>query len=61
MSNSADNNDVLEFTAPSPGEGGSKLDKHPTSVVLGRHDQYGVGCQYGVEVFSGELGGDCRE
>jgi len=61
VSNTADNNDVVEFTAPCPCEGGSKLDKHPATVVLGRHDQYRVGCHYGVEVFSGDVGGDCRK
>ncbi len=61
MSYRADNNEVLEITAPSPAEGGSKLDEHPTAIVLGRHDQHGVGCQHGVEVFSGELGGHFPE
>ena len=59
MSDRADDNDVLEVAAPSLGEGGSKLYEHPTSVVLGRHDQYCVGCEHGVKVFVGELGGDC--
>ncbi len=42
VSNSADNNDVLELTVPSSGQGGSKLDEHPTPVMLGREDQHGV-------------------
>ncbi|MGH3363378.1 MAG: hypothetical protein ACRDOW_01525 [Nocardioidaceae bacterium] len=61
MPNLADNDDVLEVTVPSSGEGGSELDEHPTPVVFGRDDQHGVGCEHGVEVFSREHGGDSRE
>lgn len=61
VGNRTNNNDVLEVTVSSPGKGGSKLNEHPPSVVLGRDDQDSVGCQHGVEVRSGELGGACRE
>jgi hypothetical protein len=51
-------NNVLEVTVSSSGEGCSKLDEHPTTVVLGRHNQHRVGCKHGVEVLVRELGGD---
>lgn len=61
VANRTDNHDVREGTPLSPREGGSKLNEHPPPVVLGSHDQDGVGCQYCVEVRSGEFGRDRRK
>ena len=59
--NRANDDDVLKFTALRPGESGSKLDEHPSPVMVGGDDQHGVSCQHGLQILGCELGGDFRQ
>ena len=61
MPNRANDDDVLEFTALRPGEGGSKFDEHPSPVMVGGDYQHSVSCQHGLQVLSCEFGGDFQE